>query len=140
MRKRWGWAFILLLWLSGCSFGDIEPPQPLLTVDGETIDYRLGTYTWSTGGRGVVADAAAPPLLVKKLKPHPAVPGAKLHVQFNYRPSALEADRWNGNDADWHPVQNKTITLSEKQGTYIYAIHASWKEGDAIYAFLIEVQ
>ncbi|KIQ95209.1 hypothetical protein LH47_00757 [Anoxybacillus thermarum] len=36
----------------------------------------------------MVADAAAPPLLVKELKLHPAAPSAKLHVQFDYCPAA----------------------------------------------------
>ncbi|WJQ00597.1 hypothetical protein QT234_01430 [Geobacillus stearothermophilus] len=111
-----------------------------MTVNGETVNHRLGTYTWSTGHRGVVVDAAAPPLLVKELKPHTAAPGAKLRVQFDYRPSMLNAGVWNGDDADWQPVQNAAITLPKQQGLYIYVIHAAWKEGDAIYAFSINIQ
>lgn len=81
-----------------------------------------------------------PPLLVKELKPHTAAPGAKLRVQFDYRPSMLNAGVWNGDDADWQPVQNAAITLPKQQGLYIYVIHAAWKEGDAIYAFSINIQ
>ncbi|TCJ93391.1 UNVERIFIED_ORG: hypothetical protein BDK47_13311 [Anoxybacillus amylolyticus] len=89
MKKRWAPLLILLLlWLSDCSFGDIKLPTLTLTINSETVDHRLGIYTWSTGRRGVVADAAAPPLLVKELKLHPAAPSAKLHVQFDYCPAA----------------------------------------------------
>ncbi|MGZ0084299.1 hypothetical protein ACWNXI_01440 [Caldibacillus thermoamylovorans] len=66
-----------------CSFGDLKPPALTLTINGETVDHRLGTYTWSTSRRGIVADAAAPPLLVKELKPHPAASGAKLRIEFD---------------------------------------------------------
>mgnify|MGYP006870151636 CR=1 FL=1 len=131
---------VLLLWLSGCSFGDIKPPTLTLTVNGEKVDHRLGTYTWSTGRRGVAVDAAAPPLLVKELKPHIAASGTKLRIQFDYRPSSLEAGVWSGGDVDWQPVQNGTITLPKQQGSYIYVIHAAWKEGDAIYAFPVNIQ
>ncbi|ATA58688.1 hypothetical protein GS458_0225 [Geobacillus stearothermophilus] len=139
MKNRWLWLLIAV-WLSGCQSGDIQPPDLRLAVDGETIDHRLGTYTWSTGGRGVVADTAAPPLLVKNMNPHPVAPGAKLHLQFDDLPLTIEAGVWNGGDADWRPVQNGIITLPEKKGAYIYAIHASWKKGNAIYAFFIEVR
>ncbi|AMX84740.1 hypothetical protein GS3922_14395 [Geobacillus subterraneus] len=140
MRKRWAPLLILLLWLSGCSFGDIKPPELTLTINGETVDHRLGTYTWSTGRRGIVADAAAPPLLVRELKPHPTVSGAKLRIEFDYRPSTLEAGVWNDDDVDWQPVQHGTITLPKQQGSYIYVIHAAWQEGDAIYAFPINIR
>ncbi|KAF6509386.1 hypothetical protein NSQ51_01460 [Geobacillus sp. FSL K6-0789] len=52
----------------------------------------------------------------------------------------IEAGVWNGGDADWRPVQNGIITLPEKKEAYIYAIHTSWKKGNAIYAFFIEVR
>lgn len=139
MKKGWIWLLIVL-WLAGCQLGDIQPPDLRLAVDGETIDYRLGTYTWSAGGRGVAVDAVAPPLLVKNMNPHPVAPGAKLHLQFDDRPSTIKAGVWNGGDANWRPVQNGIITLPEKKGAYIYAIHAFWEEGDAMYAFLVDVR
>lgn len=52
----------------------------------------------------------------------------------------LNAGVWNGDDADWQLVPNGTIELPEQQGSYIYVIHATWKEGDAIYAFPITIQ
>lgn len=80
-----------------------------------------------------MADAAAPPLLVKNMNPHPVAPGAKLHLQFDNLPLTIEAGVWNGDDADWQPVQNAAITLPKQQGLYIYVIHAAWKEGDAMH-------
>ncbi len=126
--------------MAGCQLGELEPPKPSLTVDGKEIDYKIGTYSWSENGRAVDADAIAPPDLVEEMDFNVVPSKSKMLINFGYQPSGIEAGIWKNDDVNFERVTNNTIILPKEAGSFIYVIHASWEEGDAIYAFPIKVK
>lgn len=139
MKKRL--LFILLTaCLAACQLGLPHPPDPYLTLGTMEVPYKISTYSQEDSGRSIEADAADPEELTKG-KEYPAVPaGSELKVHFDDRPSSIEAGIWANNEDHSKEVEDNKVMLPKKKGTYIYIIHAHWKEGEAVYAFRIETK
>ncbi|OCA85173.1 hypothetical protein [Pseudobacillus wudalianchiensis] len=135
--KKWLLAVLLCIFLSACEVGIQGPPQPVLTVGKKEIMYEIGPYSWHKNGEGIAVDTAGPEELVEHTNAVAVPPGAVLVIDFKYRPDGLEAGIWKNEQANFKRVKHNKIMLPNKKGTYIYIIHAKWKEGDATYALRI---
>ncbi|MFK2826894.1 lipoprotein [Bacillus sp. B190/17] len=129
--------FLLVFFLAACQSGVSEPPKPVLTINNKKIPYEIGTYSWYEKGKGVEVDTAEPSELVKDTDYLIVPAGSEWSIDSKHQPVNLEAGIWKDGSADFKKIKNNKMRLPEEKGTFIYVIHASWKEGDAIYAFQI---
>lgn len=127
---------IIFLWNQ---FVNIEPPKPILMVDGKKVFYSLGTYSWSNGNQSIDADAGTPGELVKGLDYTVVRPFSNLSINFKHEPSNLEVGIWKNNSVSFKKVTNHTLKFPAEQGDYVYVLLARWEEGEAIYAFPIKI-
>lgn len=131
------------LLLTGCSTKLPTPPTPALTVDGKNVPVVRGSYSWYKYGRGINVDTVSPPELVKQLEPVPVAPGARLTIDFTYKPrtGSLLVNKWvGGQPVSQDLEQGNVIVLPKQKGKYVYDFFAEWKEGSASYAFIVEVK
>lgn len=141
--------FLALLLLCGCQFDGSTnhpnesislPPMPTLTIQEKNVPFKMGTYSWSENGRGIVSDSVDPPELVKDLEPVTVHPNAKLHVGFGDKPLVIKAGLWENDGVEFKDISDHTFTLPEDDGVYIGVIYASWPVGDATFVFKIHVR
>lgn len=123
-----------------------EPPEAVITIEGENIESAKGTYQWKTKGlfsnKFVLADAPAPTELAKDLKMKIVSPGSLASVEFSdgSKPQ-LKASLWEGNQSrEELPINNSDISLPAKKGIYIVELYANWSNGYSSYTFVIDVQ
>lgn len=141
--KRIILMILIGLLLTGCSTKLPMPPTPALTVDGKNVPVVQGSYCWAKYGRGLCVDTVSPPELVKQLEPVPVVPGARLTIDFKYKPKtgSLLVHKWvDGQPVSQELEQGNVIVLPKQKGKHVYDFSAEWKEGSASYAFIIEVK
>ncbi|KQL34405.1 hypothetical protein [Psychrobacillus sp. FJAT-21963] len=139
--KRCLGIFVFLFFITGCQSNenkDLKPPHPAITVDNQEIFYAMGTYSWSENGEMVNADSASPAELVEKVKVNEVQSGKTISINFDYKPSSIEIGIWENNGVDFKKANTHEFTLPEEEGEFIFVIHASWYEGDGIYAFRIK--
>ncbi|MFJ7826631.1 hypothetical protein [Psychrobacillus sp. NPDC096623] len=98
----------------------------------------MGTYSWSKNGEVVNADSASPAELVEKVKMNEVPSGKTISINFDYKPSSIEIGNWENNGVDLKRSNTHEFRLPELEGKFIFVIHASWDEGDGIYAFRIK--
>ncbi|BDG47151.1 hypothetical protein PspKH34_17120 [Parageobacillus sp. KH3-4] len=128
------------VFMAGCKLGELESPKPILTVDGKEMDYKIATYSWAENGHAIDANAVAPPYLVENMDFNVVPADAKLLIRFRYQPADMEAGIWKNDRVHFERVMNNTVILPKGSGSFIYVIHASWEEGNAIYAIPIKVK
>ncbi|MFD2043308.1 lipoprotein [Ornithinibacillus salinisoli] len=139
--KRYLFLFAFIFFLTGCQssdIGDLKPPEPTITVDNQEISYTMGTYSWSENGKAVNADSASPPELVEEV--NEVSSGETISIDFDYEPTSIEIGIWANNGADFKGLDSNQIVLPNEKGEFIYVIHASWAEGDGIYALSIRTK
>lgn len=123
-----------------------EPPEAVITIEGESIETAKGTYQWDTKGlfsnKSVIADAPAPTELAKDLKMKIVSPGSLASVEFSDGSEPqLKASLWEGNQSRKElPINNFDISLPAKKGIYIVELYAKWPNGYSSYTFVIDVQ
>ncbi|MBP1990874.1 hypothetical protein [Paenibacillus eucommiae] len=148
--KKWAGLFViadllLMALLTGCtprsSAAELEPPAIKLSVDGASLLYKRGGYEWKGKNKSVIADAPSPYQLVKDDVPFTVKPSSKLNIDFEDSPEVIWASLWEG-DAEGKTleVQDHTLSLPKVEGIYMYAIHAKWEKGNAVYAIKIQVK
>ncbi|MDI2588700.1 hypothetical protein OR571_16715 [Psychrobacillus sp. NEAU-3TGS] len=139
--KRCLWILIFIFFITGCQSKenkDLKPPHPTITVNNQEISYVMGTYSWSENGEVVNADSASPAELVEKVKVHEVPRGKTISINFEYKASSIEIGIWENNGVDFKRSNNHEFTIPEEEGEFIFVIHASWDQGDGIYAFRIK--
>lgn len=139
--KRCLWIFVFIFFITGCQSNenkDLKPPQPTITVDNQEISYAIGTYSWSENGEVVNADSASPAELVEKVKVNEVPIGKTISINFDNKPSSIEIGIWENNGVNLKRSNTHEFRLPEQEGEFIFVIHASWDEGDGIYAFPIK--
>jgi hypothetical protein len=133
------------LLLSGCTaiYTDPgKPPLPTLKAGDASVEPKLGKYCWYIQGVGKCTEDADAPELLKGAKPSTVPAGSQLTIGWgNEKPEAItRVDVWKGSTAVEVPLQNNAIQLPKEKGTYVYDIVTRFQEGDATYAFTVDVQ
>jgi hypothetical protein len=139
--KRYWFMIVFIFYITGCQsspFAELKPSEPYISVDGQEISYKIGTYSWSENGKAVNADSPPPPFLVESV--NEVSKGELLSIDFDYRPSSIEFGIWENDDVNFKELGHNQIILPNEEGEYIYVIHSSWAEGDGIYAFAIRTK
>lgn len=132
---------LTVLCSTACAAGEV--PRVTVTVDGQSVPAVLGTYCWPLveGEGAFCADATDPADLVKDQVPAVVPPAARMMIHCNPSPSAVAVSQWIAGAPIRQPMTDDgSITLPQEAGAYLYDIFAQWKEGDADYAFTVEVR
>ncbi|WP_455663132.1 hypothetical protein [Pradoshia sp.] len=122
-----------------------EPPKPVIAIGEEKVPAVRGTYCWSSLMKSICEDKAAPPgiIAIQEQKPLSAAPGTEVTIDFDEKPlnESVDLSRWL-NDEESLQVRliGNRFVLPKESGTYVYGVSASWNNGDAVYAFEIEVK
>lgn len=79
----------------------VKPPTPIITVEGEKVEWVQGSYCWEELFKGVCADMISPPELVEfqELNPIVVSPQSQLKIEFRKEPTenTLRVDIWHTN-------------------------------------------
>jgi len=121
------------------------PPEPIIAWKGKSAATVPTASCWSYENEAHCTDMAAPPEIVGELKPKPlqVKPGATLSVTYTEAPTenSLRVTQWIGTKQIEQLLENGNQWKAPDQpGWYLFDVHGQWKQGDAGYAFVIEVQ
>lgn len=119
---------------------ELKLPEPTFIVNGKEVSYKRGTYSWSNDSKIIDADSSEPSNLVENMESNAIPSAAELMITFDYEPSKVEGGIWENDSIDFVSIKNNKINLPDKSSDYIYVIHATWEEGDAIYVIPFESQ
>jgi hypothetical protein len=163
--NRFTIMFILLLasFISGCNSinsnttkeGDIlsgeKPPNAYIEINNKRFETTLGTYCWSSEGKGICVDKAGPVELLEEKKPIQVSTGVniKFGMDFNPKPNQIHVIQIsNSGKSAEVVVHNYQFTAPAEKGVYYYSYGVWWMDekedhlshGDASYAFALEVK
>jgi hypothetical protein len=154
---------MLVIILSGCnsknSNGKEEknilsgenPPNAYIEINKKRFETTLGTYCWSTEGKGICVDKAGPVELLEGKKPIQVSAGENINFVMDFSPKPNEFHviqiSSNGKEAEVF-VHNNQFTVPVEKGVYYYSYGVWWMDekiehlshGDAFYAFVLEVK
>ena len=152
MRQR-GVLFLIGVALLGVSVGEVKgaekqsiPPNVTVEVEGkagrENVPVVPGSSCWrQRDGQTSCDDTFGPFELIKNQTPVVTPPESRVIIIFERTPLTMSASKWiNGRPVKQEITKDNTFVLPPDKGVYIYDVFATWKEGDASYAFVIEVR
>lgn len=121
------------------------PPEPAVAIGEKEVPAIRGTYCWSSLVKNICEDSLSAPAIIsfKNQKPLSADPGAEVTIDFNEQPlkDSIYLSRWLNDEKDIQvPLKGNMFELPKDKGTYVYSVSANWNNGDAVYAFVIEVK
>lgn len=114
-----------------------QPPPLRVTAGGDTFEAPLGSYCWSSGGRGVCADMPYPPKLAEAGASVAVKAGEIVKLAFDRAPTSLRlsVDR-GGEQAE--SVEIRDGGFAAAAGKRLYVVNAEWPEGRVPYFLEVE--
>lgn len=130
---------MISLFLIGCGS---RPPIPKLTSGKTEIPVVMGTYSWRSFNKHVIADAPGATDLMIDKNPTSIQPNAEIRVSFSNKPDKMIWAKWVGNEiVDEVELKSNKFILPTEKGEYIYSINASWgKNNSGLYAFKVSIE
>ncbi len=122
------------------NIAEIKPETPVLTVNGETIPVSLRNFSIRKYGTSYsYGDELSTKEISKNISPTIVSSEANLNVKFTEKPKEIiigYVKQRSGLDI----LREETYVLPKEKGKYIYELHAEWKDKEADYVFIIQVQ
>jgi len=111
----------------------------------------LGSYCWDISkGKSECVDTAGPVELLKDEKPIQIKAGEQIKLNMDYtpKPNKIHLSQIDNDDEKEIEINDNQFTAPDEKGTYFYSYGVWWMDeededlsnGDAFYAFVIEVQ
>lgn len=118
-----------------------EPPSLKVLVGDESIDVIRGTYSWSVNNEdgtitAIEADTAPPPDLVRAMTPIAVTSDSVVELEFEVQPDRYSVRTW---EEDYTVSSSRDDVLLTRDGRVIYEVRASWAQGTATYAFVLDI-
>ncbi|MEA3322074.1 MAG: hypothetical protein U9Q88_18940 [Bacillota bacterium] len=147
-------GFVIILLLTGCSGMSgavdterITPPEAVVIIDGDTYETVRGSFCWSNKRQGVCEDYSGSVGLLADKEPIIVAPGEEITIDI---PDGPEPSEYSVDFSLTDQYENIVVLAVEnkfsaptEEGLYYFSYFARWKnkayDGDAYYAFLIEV-
>lgn len=137
----------LLFSLIGCEGDKAElksPPTLKVLYQDKSIDAVLGTYSWTINNNdgtatGIESDSAGPTELVKDATVLTVSPKSAITLNFSDKPKDIMVNIWQENKSIEQLVTDSKVITPELKGSVIYEAIATWEQGTAHYAFLVNV-
>lgn len=122
-----------------------EPSVPVIKAGKVDISSTRGSYCWKGPFSGTCVDKALSSSMdmAREYKPVEVAPNSKIKIHLKKEPiqGSLTAERWTDEkNSQTAEISNGEFIVPNQSGIYAYHIFARWKNGDASYAFLIEVK
>lgn len=99
-----------------------------------TVSNFVGSKT-ATNGNGII-----PAELAKSSTPLNVPSKSKLTLNFSSKPETIEVNIWNNKKVIKQEITAYSIVTPESKGPVVYEVIGTWKQGEASYAFLINVE
>ncbi|MFS0784033.1 hypothetical protein [Bacillus sp. 1P06AnD] len=156
-KKKLSILLAAIFLLVGCSktengLSGAKPPDVLISAESGRLKSTLGTYCWSSKGRGVCADTAGPYELLKDKKPLAVEPNERVSIEMDFEPKPDEihfTKMVEENKEEELKLENgQTFQAPGQKGIYTYVYSVWWMDnkhkntslGDAFYTFKLEVE
>lgn len=133
----------LVVSLAACSPGMTPKPTATATLHWYTVQMKLASYCWSSGGQGVCADSAGADILLRTgyLVPVRTAGCQAAVIKFSSAPRsfgvALEYSS-TGASGQVKP-DGFQFDIASRPGTYVYDVTGTWAEGDVSFYLPLEV-
>ncbi len=153
---KWNLLSIIILlgmMIMGCSHDGLsgeEPPKATIQIANKSYSTTLGSYCWHSNGKGICADTAGPVELLEGKKPIEVKAGEQITFEMNYepKPNEIHVSQINNHKETEIHVENNRFSAPMEKGIYYYSYGTGWMDekqenvsnGDAVYAFVIEVK
>lgn len=118
-----------------------EPPGLKIIAGGEVIEALMGTYSWRIDNEdgtitAIEADTAPPPDLVRAMTPIAVTSDSVVELEFEVEPDRYSVRTW---EEDYTVSSSRDDVLLTRDGRVIYEVRASWAQGTATYAFVLDI-
>lgn len=145
---------ILLFSLIGCDGKKIgvanektelkNPPTLKVIYQDKSIEARRGTYTWTVDNNDGTntttnGDSPAPNELVKNSTPLIVPPKSNLTLDFTDKPENTIVNIWQDNKPIKQTITDNKLLMPGLKDSVVYEVIATWKQGTASYAFLVNI-
>ncbi|MBB6452670.1 hypothetical protein HNQ94_001116 [Salirhabdus euzebyi] len=122
-----------------------RPPALTVVTDNHSASAVLGSYSWTYiqengTGSAIESDSGSPTELVEHQKsPINLKYNSDFQLHFKVEPIEYKVRIWeNGERTGTVSIQNNSVA-PHTNGSFIYEVSARWKQGTAMYAFLVNV-
>lgn len=152
MKKIFMLLSIILIGLAGCGTGDSgeesqktqleEPPSLTVRVGEHEFKALEGGYDWEIDhgdgtSTGFHADAASPPQMVKSEAMIKVKSDNKIDLTFEVDPERFDVYIWDDEGVTESRVD---LDLAKRSGPNIFEVVATWDQGQASYAFKLDIE
>ena len=114
-------------------------PEAIISIDGQNILYKSGTFSWVENGTGPVVDEDEPPILFHDLLPVSAKPFSKMKITFPEKAGINDVSVYRSRgdlemgDLPMETIFDNTYTFNNVAGLSTVIIQAS--TGDQVYHY-----
>ncbi|GGE59569.1 hypothetical protein [Priestia taiwanensis] len=136
-------SLLAVICIGGYVFLNSAPPLPTVSVDGNRLEVRQGSYCWDGPINSRCVDSMAPPELMKHYDIQPVIvsPKSEVNIAFHSEPYESGGSVWFANGQTGNAtIRDGVLVLPEEKGVYVYSVHGQWQKGSASYAFVVEVR
>ncbi|MGH9064475.1 MAG: hypothetical protein ACRDZQ_00520 [Acidimicrobiales bacterium] len=123
--------------------GPVAPPRATVSAQGVQVALGAGAYTWTSGSRHAVADAAATGPRVAGEPVLRVARGGQVTVRFDTSATpqsvTVGPDRPGAAGQPLPPANPLQFSLARPAGTYAVVVEARWPAGSASYFFRVLV-
>ncbi|MCC3377054.1 hypothetical protein [Cohnella sp. REN36] len=114
-----------------------QPPPLRVTAGAATFEAPLGSYCWSSEGRGVCADMPYPPKLAEAGASVAVQAGEIVKLAFDRAPTSLQLSIDRGGELA-ESVEIRDGGFAAAAGKRLYVVNAEWPEGRVPYFLEVE--
>ena len=136
-------AVCALLGLTACSIATVPKPTATATLHWHTVQLKLGSYCWSSGGQGECADSAGADALLRTgyLVPERTAGCQSALIKFSTEPQTFEVQLVYSTTGKTGSVasEDHAFDIGSTPGTYVYVITGTWSEGDVGFYLPLEI-
>lgn len=122
-----------------------EPPTPEITVNGETVPFEKGGFSWRFNGGEIMTDSLAPQQIAEEMEAYPVDSATEMKVSFAYAPTSIQVRSWKEEGSTLShsssvPISGgKRIALPEEAGVYAFNLICKWPEGKANFVVKLQI-
>lgn len=125
----------------GVASGEAPPPVHVVVGDVALASVRA-SYCWSGAARAGCVDTLGPMALLGQAGGRPPLVTPQATARISFDPPPLAGTVQVEEMTTTHAVplgRGGMLALPDVPGLYVYLVHARWKQGDASYAFWVQV-